>query len=171
MPALLILLAGIVLGALILYFILRMNYPSATKVVLNYSEEDAQAILQRNGYKIIEKQRSSPIVIFIDGKSHLATAAADYLVEKSGRKYIVCVTQEEAADPAEPILRRKLVEAKNIFPKLPLLLLNIKKGSFSEIDFEFPPPQKEFSLVVIIALSVILVIAAVVMFLIQVKLF
>ena len=162
---------GITIGLLLFLIIYKFISPKHEKITLNYNENDAEALLQNNGFKIIERQKSYPIIMFINGKSHLITETADFVVEKENKRYAVKVEAGVGVDPYEKTMRQKLVELKNIFPSYKILLLIMDRGELHLIDFEFPRTEKDMFFTIIAGLIIIVVIAATVFLLVQMKLF
>lgn len=171
MSPLLTLLLGIAIGLLVFLVIFKLKFGKYSKVVPQYNEADAEGLLKRNGYKIIKKQKTAPLVLFVDGKSHLITVAADYIVEKSGKKFVVKVLAETDVDFTDPMVLRKLLELKIIFKSYQLLFLDLHAGIIRDIKFEFPKEETEILFTVFIAMLIILVIVGIIALMVQVKLF
>ena len=108
-------------------------------------------------------------MLFIDTKSHLLTSGCDYIVEKDNMKYAVKVTRD--SDLTSTANLSAFLEAKNLFPKLKLLCLELSTGQLHEIKIEFPKPEQEIFFTMLIALSIIAVIVGIVAILGVIKLY
>lgn len=59
------------------------------------AEKEAEKILKKNGYAIIDAQKSKPLLITIGDKVHRYLVRIDYLARKRGRVYVVEVKSGE----------------------------------------------------------------------------
>jgi len=59
------------------------------------AEKDAEKILKKNGYTIIDVQKSKPLLITIGDKIHRYLVRIDYLARKRGKVYVVEVKSGE----------------------------------------------------------------------------
>jgi len=165
---------GITIGALLFYLMSRRLVSSAARarvVTAKYSEEEAEKLLVRQGFTILEKQKRTPLIIWVDGKSHLSYVLADFLVQKNKKTYVVEVKTGQAADPTEPATRRQLLEYEYVYQPDGLLLMDMNLGELHEVDFELPREGRENFLVIFIPLFIILFIIGIIWLLIQLKLF
>ncbi len=134
-------LVGIVIGCILFYIFTRSGrkkyvFPSQGA---RFSEEEVEGILKRAGYQILGKQQKKTIITKVDGKDHFGYLEADYTVRKGKKTYVVVVkTGEGAADPNEPLLRRKLLEQDYVFSPDGVLLLDLGQGELHDVNFRFP---------------------------------
>jgi len=132
--------------------------------------DEASGILKRLNFQILDSQKKSTILTYIDGKSHVGYAQADFIVKKDKKTYAVLVKSGLLADPTEPSIRRQLIEYGRIFKTDSLLLLDLNNGELHEIRFEFPKSEKERLLLFLIGLLIVLVIMGTTFMLIYLKL-
>ena len=166
-----ILFFGILLGLLIFYFVYKLFLPKAPKMQIEYDSKDAEDFLVKKGFKVLERQKRASIIVFINGKSHLGTEWADYIVEKENKKYAVKVVSDISPDPTEPNLRRKLIEFQKLFSSYGVLLADLSQEELHEISFKFPRPEKETLFTILVVLLIIGVVAGIVGFFVSVKIF
>jgi hypothetical protein len=171
---LLTLLLGILIGLLLFYFLNRRLISSAARTrveTAKYSEAEAEKLLVKQGFTILEKQKRTPLIVWVDGKSHLSYVLADFLVQKDKKTYVVEVKTGQAADPTEPATRRQLLEYEYVYRPDGLLLLDMNLGELHEVDFELPRAERENFLAIFLPLFIILIIIGIIWLLIQLKLF
>jgi len=165
---------GITIGALLFYLLSRRLISQAARdrvVAAKYSEEEAGKLLLRQGFTILEKQKRTPLIIWVDGKSHLSHVQADFLVQKGKKTYVVEVKTGQVADPTEPATRRQLLEYDYVYQPDGLLLLDMNLGELHEVDFELPREGRENFMTIFLPLFIILFIIGIIWLLIQLKLF
>ena len=98
----------------------------------------AERVLQRNGYKIIDRQLTGRWSMRIDGRPVDVHSRADLLVMKGGHTYIAEVkTGTEAPDPTRPATRRQLLEYLHAFPVRGVLLVDMVERQIHEVQFGF----------------------------------
>jgi hypothetical protein len=159
-------LGGAVIGSVIFFFLSRLflSMKMSRRVELSqFSQEEAEALLRKKGYKVIGKQKRADVITYVDGKPNLAFVQADFIVEKNGKKFVAEVKAGElVSDPNEPSTRRQLLEYKFAYKPYGILLVNMLDKSIHHIDFEHPSygEDKIFkliltALVVIIALGIL----------------
>jgi hypothetical protein len=157
---------GIVIGAIALYLLSQLLSPPKPSVSAPrpYSETEVEALLSKNGYRLVEKQKKFPVTTLVDGKSHLGFTPTDYIVEKNKRGYIVEIATG-AADPGEPILRRKLLEYSYVCRPDGILLLDLSSGQLHAVSFDLPPVDRDrFFPVVITSFILFLIVGIMGMF-------
>jgi len=102
------------------------------------AEKAAEKILTKNGYTIIETQKSKSLLVTIGDKLHHYIVRIDYLVKKRGKIYVVEV---KSGDKIPYITnretRRQMLEYYLAFQPRGILLLNMKNKSISEVRFQF----------------------------------
>ena len=134
--------AGAVLGFIIFYFFSRtmLSLKMSKRVELSQiSQEEAEGLLKKRGFKIVDKQKRADIVTYIDGKPNLGYVQADFIVERNGKKYVAEVKAGEmVSDPNEPSTRRQMLEYKFAYKPFGLLLVNMLDRTIHSIDFESP---------------------------------
>jgi len=153
---------GFILGVVLFYVILRfwlknqlLNQPNAKGAAL----EEAEKLLEKNGYKIKEKNKSHTLITILNGKSHMGIVAADFVVEKNGKTFVVEVkTDVISADPLEPLTRRQLLEQQSAFSCPHSLLVDLTNQKIMEVSFEFPKVgiQERFIQIAIILFTLLL---------------
>ena len=134
-----------------------------------FSEEEAEALLKKKGFRIIDRQKRADIITYVDGKPNLGYVKADFIVEKNGKKYVAEVKAGElVSDPNEPSTRRQLLEYKFAYKPYGILLVNMLDRSLHQIDFDLPSRDSEktfrlilAALIVIIVLGIIWVFASI----------
>lgn len=126
--------------ALTLYFARVFRNKRYTDIAehAHFAEKEAESFLQKHGFTIIERQKRAPVITYIDGKSHLSYVQADFIVKKDNRCYVVEVKTGGMADPAEPIVRRQLLEYDYVFNLDGIIFLNMEQKTLQYIEFEMP---------------------------------
>jgi len=127
------------------------------------SQEEAENLLKRKGFRIVGKQKRADIITYVDGKPNLGYVQADFIVEKNKKMYVAEVKAGEmVASPTEPSTRRQLLEYKFAYKPMGILLVDMTDRSIHEIDFELPSYSDErifklilWTLIVIILLGVL----------------
>ena len=125
MPNVIILISGIFLGIVGFYLFYKFLSKKKLLTPADCNSRDAEDFLKKRGFQIVEKKRQSSVVVYVNGKGHLNTEAADFIVERDRKRYVVKVVNEIGVDPTEPAMRRKLIEFSKLFPGLEILLLNL----------------------------------------------
>jgi len=102
------------------------------------AEKEAEKILKKNGYAIIDAQKSKPLLITIGDKIHRYLVRIDYLARKRGRVYVVEVKSgEKIPYITNRETRRQMLEYYLAYHPSGILLLNMKNKSISEVKFQF----------------------------------
>jgi hypothetical protein len=157
---------GAVIGCVLFFFASRAflsNKMSRRVELAQFSQEEAEALLKKRGFRIIDKQKRADVITYIDGKPNLGYVQADLIVEKDGKRYVAEVKAGQlVSDPTEPSTRRQLLEYKFAYEPYGILLVNMLDRTIHKIDFEVPKygEDKIFrliltALVVIIVLGII----------------
>jgi hypothetical protein len=157
---------GAVIGCVLFFFASRafLSHKMSRRVELaQFSQEEAEALLKKRGFRIIDKQKRADVITYIDGKPNLGYVQADLIVEKDGKRYVAEVKAGElVSDPTEPSTRRQLLEYKFAYEPYGILLVNMLDKTIHKIDFEVPKygEDKIFrliltALIVIIVLGII----------------
>jgi len=102
------------------------------------AEKEAEKILKRNGYAIIDAQKSKPLLVTIGDKVHHYLVRIDYLARKKGKIYVVEVKSgEKIPYITNRETRRQMLEYYLAYQPSGILLLNMKNKSISEVKFQF----------------------------------
>ena len=163
---------GAVIGGVLFFFASRalFSHKMSRRVELaQFSQEEAESLLKKKGFRIIDKQRRADVITYIDGKPNLGFVQADFIVEKNGKKYVAEVKAGEmVSDPTEPSTRRQLLEYKFAYKPYGILLVNMLDRTIHNIDFETPSRSEDKifrlilgALIVIIVLGIVWVFASI----------
>ncbi len=132
---LLLVVAGVVLGLVLARF-LRGVSSRARNRVAGEGEREAEAILARNGFRIVERQARAPWSMVVDGVEVPFEVRIDLLVSRRGKRYVAEVkTGERAPDPCHPPTRRQLLEYAMVFDAAEVLLVDVPAGEVRAIRF------------------------------------
>jgi len=102
------------------------------------AEKDAEKILRKNGYTIIDVQKSKPLLITIGDKIHRYLVRIDYLARKRGKIYVVEVKSgEKIPYITNRETRRQMLEYYLAYQPSGIILLNMKTKTISEVKFQF----------------------------------
>jgi hypothetical protein len=132
---------GMVVGSGLIYFLVRPRHAKqvAHAEPAKFSEKEAEGILRNAGFEVIAKQQRKTVITVVNGKDHFGYVEADYIVRRGKNKYLVMVKAGEgAADPNEPVLRRRFLEYEQVFSPDGLLLLDVNQGEIHSVSFRFP---------------------------------
>jgi hypothetical protein len=99
-------------------------------------EVEAEAILRKRGYKVVERQARATFHICVDGCEVPIEVRADLIVSRRGRKYVAEVkTGSIAPDPTHGPTRRQLLEYALVFRASEILLVDVPAGAIREVSF------------------------------------
>jgi len=99
-------------------------------------EERAERLLERRGFRIVDRQVQGHGHIYIDGEALDIRVRVDLVVRRRGRRYIAEVkTGTTAPDPTHPATRRQLREYAALFPDHGLLLVDAEAGTVHRVEF------------------------------------
>lgn len=99
-------------------------------------EADAERLLIRRGFTILDRQLCLDWAIACDGDEHLVELRADLLVERDGRHYIAEVkTGDSAPLITNAATRRQLLEYCIAYQVDAVLLVDVEADRVSEISF------------------------------------
>jgi Holliday junction resolvase-like predicted endonuclease len=102
------------------------------------AEKEAEKILKKNGYAIIDAQQSKPLLVTIGDKIHRYLVRIDYLVRRRGKVYVVEVKSgEKTPYITNRETRRQMLEYYLAYQPSGILLLNMKNKRISEVKFQF----------------------------------
>ncbi len=173
--AILTLLIGMAIGWLSLYFLgrwwrgfwLRRRMGEA-----RVAEEEAGRLLEAKGFKIIDRQRRTEVITYVDGKPHIGFVQADFIVAKKDKTYVAEVkTGSYASDVSEPATRRQLLEYDFVYKPDGILLVDMVEKRIHLIEFGLPEQKTERFALIVIGLIIISVLAGLLWLYIQIKLF
>ncbi|MAU92677.1 MAG: hypothetical protein CMJ93_00485 [Planctomycetes bacterium] len=101
------------------------------------AEIDAIALIERNGYKIIEEQSTTHCSFLVNGEETNYTVRADYIAEKNEKRYVIEVKSGDVApNPNHSATRRQLLEYAHIHRPDGLLLADMTAITLSTIEFD-----------------------------------
>lgn len=145
------LVVGALFGACCLQYLwkkLRQHERRAVAKRAQTGESDAEKLLRRQGYTILDAQVRRPVGMTVDGERVESFIKADYLVRKSGRIFLVEVKTGKQANVRLPNVRRQLFEYQNIFHTDGILFIDMNKYDIIEVAFDDPAtsalPLKSF---------------------------
>lgn len=168
-------LIGILIGLLLFYIISRRagRGRAVASEGPRFSEREAESLLHRDGYQILDKQPRGTVITNIDRKSHFGYLETDYLVRKNKKDFVATVhVTEGEPDPNEPALRRKLLAYDRVFSPDALLVLDLNQGRIYEVSFNFPRERNiDFFFRFLIGLFIILLVIGIIWLLTQMQLF
>lgn len=129
--------------SLVLYLKIRdyINYQKARQRSLSSkkAEKKAENWLKRNGFRIIDKQQSRPLIIKSGKTKHRYLIRTDFLVKKGGHKYVVEVKSgHKNSKITNRETRRQLLEYFLAYQAYGIILFNMDNNSFSEVKFLLP---------------------------------
>lgn len=103
------------------------------------AEDKAEKWLKRNGFQVLEKQQSRPLIIQTGKTCHRYSIRTDFLVRKSGRKYIVEVKSgHQNSLVTNRDTRRQLLEYFLAYQSYGIILFDMEHKKFSEVKFLLP---------------------------------
>jgi Holliday junction resolvase-like predicted endonuclease len=113
----------------------------ARQRVASAGEVEAEQVLARAGFTIVDRQVTGRWCLWIDGEPHEVSSRADLLVHRHGRRFVAEVkTGEHAPDPRHPATRRQLLEYHLAFPVHGVLLVDMEARRIHRVDFPGPDP-------------------------------
>lgn len=138
-------------------------------ILFGSAKDEAAGLLKRHGFKVLGKNQKGVVTIRLDGKEHLGELAADYTVEKNGRRYAVVTG---VGDPTEPALRRQLIECDRVFGLDGVILMDRQAAALHEVSFKFPRERGlDFFFQFFIAMFILLAVIGIIWLLVAVRLF
>lgn len=101
-----------------------------------WAERAAERLVQRAGYKIIDRQPLRHWHLRVDGRKRRVSSRVDLLVERRGRRFVADVkTGGLAPDPRKPATRRQLLEYLLVFEAQGALLIDMEERRVREVEF------------------------------------
>lgn len=121
----------------------RIRWGNARRMrVAQHAEAQAEHVLRRHGYTILDRQLTRRWSMHIDGRRLPVHSRADLLVTKRGHRYVAEVkTGTTAPDPTRPATRRQLLEYLHAFPVQGVLLVDMVTKRIHQVEFGFDPPS------------------------------
>lgn len=105
-------------------------------------EKHAARLLQAHGYTVLDYQKPGVLRYRVGTKQCRAELRADYLVSKRGKTYVAEVkTGRLAPNPGHAPTRRQLLEYKHAYQSDGILLVDMQRGTLSEVVFELDRPD------------------------------
>jgi Holliday junction resolvase-like predicted endonuclease len=102
-------------------------------------EYEAEKLLERNGYRIVDRQVDRRWLLWVDGEPRDVRSRADLLVNRRGLDFVAEVkTGKRAPDPTLPATRRQLMEYLWVFPVAGVLLVDVAEGCIHEVHWQGP---------------------------------
>jgi len=133
----------------LIFYVKISNWLRAERLRKRFSksrqaEKEAEKILRKNGYAIIDAQKSKPLFITIGNKIHRYLVRIDYLARKRGKVYVVEVKSgEKIPYITNRETRRQMLEYYLAYQPSGILLLNMKNRSISEVKFQFESSKRQ----------------------------
>ena len=132
---LLLLALGLVLGLLLSRW-LRGRSSRTRNRVAQLGEADAERILEKAGFRVVERQARARWSMDVDGEPVEVDVRVDLLVQRRGRRYVAEVkTGERAPDPTHPPTRRQLLEYALVFDAREVLLVDVPAREIRAVAF------------------------------------
>ncbi|SHE62870.1 Predicted endonuclease [Desulforamulus putei DSM 12395] len=140
-----LLIVGIIIGAILIYNMIKMgqSYAARRRVLkAGKAEAAARRFLESEGYTILAVQERVPIVTKINGKPHKSHIQADLIVQKGNKVFVVDVkTGEVAQKPAAPENRRQLLEYFLVYRPDGVLVLDMDNQKIYRMEFQIKFPS------------------------------
>jgi hypothetical protein len=100
-------------------------------------ERDAERLLARAGYRVVDRQVVAELEYGLDGKPLSVTVRADLVARRGGRTFVAEVKTGDAAPRLQtPATRRQLLEYAHAFEVDGVLLVDAESGRV--VDVEVP---------------------------------
>lgn len=134
--------------------------------------QEAENILLKHGFKILDRGRKGSLITYVNGKSNLGLVQADFVVTKKKKTYVATIKSGEfSSDEASTALRRQLIENKFVFDPDGLLVVDINEGRLKRVEFGLPEQKRERFILFVVGLIIVSVLAGLIFIYIQAKLF
>lgn len=110
--------------------------------VATAAERRAEVLLQRAGYRVVERQLTRHWTLWVDDEPLRVSARADLLVEGPDGHFIAEVKSgPQASRPTRPATRRQLFEYLSVFPVDGVLLVDMHRERIRRIQFDPNEPR------------------------------
>jgi hypothetical protein len=101
------------------------------------AEEKAFRIIEAHGFKVVNYQPARDYFMHIDHKKEEVRLKPDFIIEKSGKRYICEVkTGDMATDPSQTSTRRQLLEYFVMIPCDGMYLLDADREQLIRVAFK-----------------------------------
>ena len=108
----------------------------AILAAINQSLPAAERLLERNGFRIEDRQVTGRWTLVVDGEPVQVTCRADLLVRRRRRRFVAEVKSGElGARATAPATRRQLLEYRTVFAVDGVLLVDMVHGTIHEVSF------------------------------------
>ena len=115
----------------------RTQSSSRRQRIAQQGEDGAAAVLRKAGYSVVDTQPEHTWLMWIDGQPHEVSLRADFVVERSGRRYVAdAKTGAVAPDPTSRGTRRQLLEYRRAYDVDGVLLVDMEQRRVIEVEFE-----------------------------------
>ena len=98
-------------------------------------EADAEALLERSGYRIVSHHPRQPWTVTVDGEPRSIELQCDYIVADEKRHLAVEVKTGAGATISHPATRRQMLEYRLAYDVDGVLLADMERRSLHEIAF------------------------------------
>jgi len=99
------------------------------------AEVEAEIVLERHGYRILDRQVAAPWPMRVDGEELEAGLRADLVVGRRGRVFIAEVKTGAASRVTLPETRRQLLEYRVAFDCDGVLLVDMEEERVHRVEF------------------------------------
>lgn len=131
------LLAAIAFG-LWISSVFRSSASRGRNRVAQDGEAEAEVILERLGYRVVERQARAAWSMVVDGEEQPIEVRADLIVTRKGRTFVAEVkTGTLAPDPTHPPTRRQLLEYSLVFGASEILLVDVPSRAVRSVSFVY----------------------------------
>lgn len=132
-------LVGAVLALLVAFFVARAWGRARRRRrgrVASAGEREAERLLERAGYRVVDRQVRARFSISVDGVANEVEVRVDLLVSRGGKTMVAEVkTGDMAPDPTHPPTRRQLLEYAIVFGAEEVLLVDVPAGCIRVVGF------------------------------------
>lgn len=109
----------------------------ARQVVARAGEVEAERLLSRQGFTILDRQQTAWWSLRVDGEPVEVWCRADLLVERAGVRFVAEVkTGARAPDPTRPATRRQLLEYLHAFEVDGVLLVDVPAARVVRVEWD-----------------------------------
>lgn len=133
------LIMGFIIGAIALYYSLKAidRYrKKKTYYRAKAAEKKAMALLEVQGYRVIEIQPKRNIFYYLNGEKKKAYVKGDFLVRRNFKKIICEVKTGEKTKITQAIVRRQLLDYYYAYGVREVLLIDMEKNRIDRITFQ-----------------------------------
>lgn len=99
------------------------------------SERDAERLLGRLGYRVVERQVTGRWWLDVDGEPVEVTCRADLIVKRRRKRYVAEVKSGAVRSPTAPAIRRQLLEYARTFDVDGVLLVDMGTHTVHTVRF------------------------------------